>query len=190
MTPSDITGIVAGCIVLTIAGAAADRLRGTDHLPALVSKLLHGFVAAIVVCYPTDGWFVALFIALFAAGASPGWGRPLGVALGAMTDGPHAAKPERWQVGPLLNDKAALVFRGFMWMLPTVPLYFFTNNPMYLTAWLVMGAAFFAAPYIVVALDKQFPVMLYNLDLERWAAQEWLRGALCMGGWLTLRILA
>lgn len=147
--------------------AGADRLRGMDKLPALVVKILYGVVATAIVASPADGLWALAFLVVFVAGSSPGWGRPLGLALGGRNDPEY----ERWQVGFLRNDnRYALLARGLMWLLPAALLYFPTGNVMYAVAPVTMTVAFVLAPYIASAVERHVP--------SRWAIMELSRGAI------------
>lgn len=134
--------------------------------PSFVAKVLMAMIAGAFIAAPDDQvWSYAVFVAWFVLGSSVGWGRPIGVALG----GQNSPEPEKWQVGPLEDDRLALVARGAFWLGPTALLTFVSGNWMWTVAAIAMTAAFVAAPY----LSKS----LFEME-DRWANMEYLRGAL------------
>lgn len=159
--------ILVGTLLAAALGAGADRLRGTDKLPALAAKVIYAVLAASVVCTVADGYWVIWFVVTFVAGSSYGWGRPLGLTLG----GQNNPEPERWQKGFLLDTRYALVARGLMWLTPVLPLFFITGNVMYAIAPVVMTVAFVVSPYLANLLPEK----------GRWASMEMIRGALFVG---------
>lgn len=156
----------------TIACALADRLRGggfTDKFPRAASKLLYAALSAMLVTRSSDGYFALIYVALFFAGASIGWGRPLGLALGGENDPDY----EWWQRDILRRRSLnwlAVLCRGSMWLGPASFLTHFTGNVMYSVAAVAMPIAFFAAPYIAVQVAPTFN--------DRWAYMEYIRGGL------------
>ncbi len=170
--------------------AGCDWLRGRDSketkVPAFVSKALYGAVVGtfiMLVSGPDDRWtvFLALFSALWAAGASPGWGHPHAWAFDAGNK--RTVEPERWQFHRVLVDSAplALLFRGAMWAAPTIPLAYFHIEVLY--ALPSMALAMAIAPYIT----RQ-----YFSGTSMYESNELIRGALLgllLGGSLLGRMV-
>lgn len=157
--------LVAG-IAYTLACAGADRLRGMGKIPGLLAKTIYALVASTPIVALDDGYWGIAFVIIFIAGSAPGWGNPLGLTLGGQNNPP----PERWQVGPLVeNTPLALAARASMWLGLAAFLTPFTDNVMYAVASTAMFVAFVAAPYIARA----------TVEMEdRWAAMEIIRGGL------------
>lgn len=160
--------MIAEVIALALSGPL-DRLRGDRrHLLGLriVDKLALGYCMAAVAGYAGAPLSAAAITLAMVLGMSPGWGTPMGTALGG-----HKTMPQNdlewWQRGPLArNVPAALVFRGVMWGAPVAALAPVIGDSLLL---------WFLPAYAVA-----FPVSIYavrNLDLkDTWAAAEVVRG--------------
>jgi hypothetical protein len=170
-------GAIIATVIFAVGCAGLNRLRGSTVLPALLGKLLYGiwvgsyFVASVSDApLATDLWQTLVFAALWAAGASPGWGNPMGRALLYNHKYPikHSA-PERWQVGILRdNVPLALAARGAMWGAAVAPMAYWLGWPILLLT-PIMAVALTAAPYISAKIF---------VPQARWAPMEVIKGAL------------
>jgi hypothetical protein len=157
-----------GVLAFALTCGALDYARGRkwSKLMAAVYGLWIGSFAWVFWLVPD--WWPWAFAALFALGASLGWGHPIALAL----DGATAQEPEGWQFHRVLVDSAplALAARGALWAAPVLPLAYW--HPALLGALVVIPAAFTAAPYLVrdVAAKRQWH---YS---TRWQAMEAARG--------------
>ncbi|MHB1098431.1 MAG: hypothetical protein ACYCZR_02635 [Burkholderiales bacterium] len=125
-----------------------------------------GMGSVIAVLLGVHGWTMAAFVAAFCAGASPGWGNPLGAAFDKR---PMGLDYEWWQVGLLrVYTLEALIFRGLIWTVPTLIL-----APMHLGILIFVPLAALALP-LSVYLARE---LLRDQDYA-WAMMEFGRGLL------------
>jgi len=167
---------VLNWIMLTIAGGGLNRARGwgESKVPNVVWAVLWGLLLGGVT-FEQEYLFVGLFAVLFTLGSRPGWGQPMGEALG----GKPSPTYEKWQVGVLReNVTAALAVRGVIWAAPVLPLAYFNTDVVFLLPALVVG--FTAGPYIAKAVIKNDPPLLKNLK-KRWAWSEIITGVITTG---------
>lgn len=152
---------------LTIPAAAVlDRLRGdAKGPPKFLESIVYGLVIGFALGLPYDDWQLYAFGVLFAAGAAPGWGEPLGAVFDKR--GMFPERLERWQVGPLAkNVPLALIARGIIWGLPVLILI-----PWHLDVIVVPVVYAFVFPiaaYVAYAIKKN----------KGWELMEYLRGGL------------
>ena len=158
-------------IFYVVFGALFDRARGYGEslVPNALWAVLWGFLLSWLIFPEFTGWMLA-YTALFTFGSRPGWGNPIGRAIGGANSGQF----ERWQVGALKkNVSAALAVRGLIWMAPTLILWPVAGDKGLLAiSPALMAVAFTAAPYVA---KKAFTFEV------RWAAQEFIRGGLFSG---------
>ena len=160
-------------IIFIVLFTAADYARGDDDVTwkgkslAAVTKAGYGFIVSCAIAYYAGGsslLFVLVYTLLFALGSAPGWGHPIGIALG----GPKHDKYERWQVNDLLKTdiRAALVARAAIWHFPTL-LSIAVGPWLVLPVALVQMGSFVAAPYIAKHLRERigFDGIKYNFDV-------------------------
>lgn len=153
-------------IALILLAGLFDRMRGSGWFSYSHAVGMAGMGAVIAYLIGLHGWTVAAFVAAFCAGASPGWGNPLGAAFDKRPMGPNY---EWWQVGKLrVYTLEALIFRGLIWTVPTLML-----APMHLgiLIFVPLGAACFPLS-VYLARD-----LLRDKDYA-WALMEFGRGAL------------
>jgi len=157
-------------LLLILASALLDRLRGGLLRGMNFWALLNGWVIATILGYGLSWWAAGIAV-LFAVGSMPGWGEPMGRALMAtMTaPGPDPEGYEWWQVGPLKRKSwLALTGRGAMWGACLLPLAYWIPQ----VAWVVPAYAI-AFP-LSVALTLPMPFDGWT----RWRISEALRGGL------------
>lgn len=160
-------------LAFALACAGLNLLRGWDLPVAGLRKLAYGLAVAGFIAWQSDlCWsFVLAYSCLFALGSAPGWGRPMGEALGGVPNRQY----EWWQgTKALTQTKYALLFRGCMWTGFAVPALLFGCSPLVLLAVPAMTVAFWAAPYITVALAYQTG---FRFEY-RWKVAEGLCGAI------------
>lgn len=162
--------MIAFDVLAVVLCGFLDRMRGDPRhiINRTVEKLLYGLAAAWLTVGFSEIWIGVAFAALFAVGASPGWGEVLHSAL--YEKRMRRNHLEKWQFGVLRdNIPAALAFRGLLWALPCLAL----------IAWdkaafeaLFMCPVFFASVYITKAMDKK-----RGFD-DVWEINEIIRGLL------------
>ena len=153
-------------IALILLAGLFDRMRGSGWFAYSHAIGMAGMGAVIAALLGLHGWNVAAFVAAFCAGASPGWGNPLGAAFDNRPMGPNY---EWWQFGVLrVYTLGALVFRGLIWTVPTLIL-----SPMHLGILVFVPLAALCLP-LSVYLVREIPG---NRDTA-WALMEFIRGLL------------
>lgn len=201
-------------LLLVPVCALADRLRGglfpkCRHCD-LAGELGYGLALALlldlpmswatvvvpwvawVIDVPLVHWYV-LTMALWASGARPGWGYPMGqVVLGKVQhrfQHPDAT-PEWWQVWRLKDwPVASLVVRGLMWGVPLSPLFKIAVKRRWTLPVVIFVVAMASwwlwshVPALVtlpVAMAVAMPVaaLIDRAVPYRYRAGEWIRGAL------------
>lgn len=131
-------------------------------MPTFAAKMFQGMLIGSYVDYMWEGPFdyvwVMIFALAFSIGASPGWGKPIGGALGGLNypDVPY----ESWQKGFLKEIIPALIVRGGFWGLCVTPLYFLNGNYHVFAMPFIMALAFTVAPHTT----------------QYWARMEYIRG--------------
>jgi hypothetical protein len=169
-----------GAAAFSCACAALDWARGRSWARFRSGEIAFGLWIGLWAGYffGAPSWFGYTFALLFALGAVPGWGHPIGRALGAS----NPVEPERWQYHRVLVDSIplALAVRGLIWAVPVLPLAYWV--PQVLWTAVVMPIAFTAAPYV----SKE----LFAPTLTRWQQMEAVRGALVGLGFAAVFLLA
>ena len=121
---------------------------------------------AVLAGYPHPTLWAALIVAAMIAGMSPGWGAPMGAALGGRSSMPQDDL-EWWQVGVLARSvPLALVARGAIWGAPVAALAPIVGDPVLLWFLPAYAVAMPASIYVVRGLEVR----------DTWAAAEWVRG--------------
>jgi hypothetical protein len=162
MTPFEIATLIFAFIM----SGNLDRLRGDTfdlmNTSKTVEALLYGLCVAI--CFQSGLWWAYItFPVLWLAGASPGWGIPLGCAV-TKQDMRLSNEWHNWQIGILRkNVWLALAFRGLIWGVPPSLLGFF--DPRFFSC-LFMVIVFPAAAWF----DRNYDVF------GTWKDQEYYRG--------------
>jgi hypothetical protein len=159
-------------VVMTIAGGGLNRARGWggSQVPNVIWAVIWGLMLGWYT-FGQDALLVGVFALLFTAGSRPGWGHPVGQAVG---DTPND-KYEKWQVGFLRkNITAALATRGAIWAAPVLPLAYF--NPEVLLLLLAMAVGFTVGPNVSSRVIPNDPQLLENLK-KRWEWGEVVTGA-------------
>lgn len=135
---------ILGCV-------AGNLLRGWDLPAAAVRKLAYGGVVGWFL-FETAGvsvWYAAAYAVAFAAGSAPGWGRPMGEALGGVP----APEYEWWQKWKWTKKPLpALALRGAMWTGVALPLLVFAQVP----------AVALAIPAMAIALPLSVIAAVYH----------------------------
>ena len=146
-----------------------DRLRGhTSHILNLriLDKLSYAVVLSLALGYSPEASLFWFLVVAMMFGMSPGWGTPLGSALGRVPMNPRDL--EWWQFGILeRNAWLALSARGVIWGFPAsmVALLYWDPLP------LVYMPIFAVAMPLAALLGPRLP-----LDDDDWGRSEWLRG--------------
>lgn len=151
-------------IALIVAlSSLLDRMRGDSWGPggALEAAVMGAVLALLVTSDPRMVWLIGV---LWALGAAPGWGNPVGAALNSR---PMSNNWEWWQVGPTRRwVYLALAVRGFIWGAPLLALH----------------AAVPGVDKITLAVTVSMPLSCYimsHFNVEkRWKKMEYVRGAL------------
>ena len=153
-------------IALILLAGLFDRMRGSGWFAYSHAIGMAGMGAVIAALLELHGWNVAAFVAAFCAGASPGWGNPLGAA---FDNRPMGKDYEWWQVSLFKHSVlAALVFRGLIWTVPTLLL-----APVHLGVLIFVPLAALAFP-VSVYLARDIP----GSRDTAWALMEFIRGLL------------
>lgn len=156
--------MIAAALIL-LAGLF-DRMRGAGWFSYSHTVGMAGMGTALAFLLGLHGWTVAAFVAAFCAGASPGWGNPLGAAFDKR---PMGTNYEWWQIGILrVFTLEALIARGFIWTVPTMLL-----APMHIGILIFVPLAALAFP-LSVYLARELP---RSRDYA-WALMEFGRGLL------------
>ena len=154
-----------------LACGPLDRLRGNPaHLfgRRIFDKLAYGAALTAALGYHHDPLVLAALTMLLALGMSPGWGGPMGAILGGVKMQPEVL--EWWQIGPLTRDPwLALVARGLLWGLPTIPV------AIYLEAWPMLAFGPVLAIAFVVGMWLG-PKLRFIEPEDAWGRCEWARG--------------
>ncbi len=147
--------------------AFIDRLRGSqDGIGKTPETLIYGLLVATLLFGYSEWGLSILFAILFLAGASIGWGQPIGWLISGKKSGNY----EWWQIGILRdNPHLAVYCRGLLWTIPVLPLIAFDIRVSYFAA--AMPMAFYAAALISHYTVKRG--MKYA-----WEAHECIRGGL------------
>lgn len=160
--------MIAELVALAISGPL-DRLRGdARHIlgARILDKIALGVCMAVLAGYPHPTLWAALIVAAMIAGMSPGWGAPMGAALGGRSSMPQDDL-EWWQVGVLARSvPLALVARGAIWGAPVAALAPIVGDPVLLWFLPAYAVAMPASIYVVRGLEVR----------DTWAAAEWVRG--------------
>ena len=141
-------------LIFIVGCAGLDFKRGdTNGWQGVSLKALYGlWVAGGIVLMGGGDWIIWLLCALgFAVGAIPGWGHPVGKALGGV----NHRQPQSWQVGVLKEVKFALPARGVIWVAAFPFIHLVTPNPLLLWALPAMAIAFTVSPYIAKAIREK-----------------------------------
>ncbi len=159
------------------AAAVLDRLRGdAKGAPKFLESIVYGLVIGFALGLPYDGWQMYAFGVLFAVGAAPGWGEPLGALFDER--GMFPERLEWWQVGPLKKHiLPALIARGALWGIPVLALYYWHPEVVAVLATYVV--AFPAAAYIGRKIKGSMG----------WELMEYIRGGLGAAGVLLFRLI-
>lgn len=157
--------MIAALILAFLVAGLADRIRGDvfDFLPWSKAGDCAVYGLAVAVCLePSPWWTYPAFIGLWIAGASFGWGEPMGAALeGRSMD---QGRLEWWQFGLFArNAWAALALRGALWGACIVPLAYFDRR--FLFALAMTGVM----PLAVWVGKRTAPQ-------QGWVVQEYVRG--------------
>jgi hypothetical protein len=159
--------MIAALILAFLVAGFADRLRGDDYDLSPWRKAGDSAVygLAVAVCLaPSTWWTYPVFIALWIAGASIGWGEPMGAALEGRSM--ERDRLEWWQFGFFArNAWAALALRGVIWGGCTLPLAVFDRRFLFALA---MTGVMPLAAWIGKATGPK----------RSWVVQE------CVRGWL------
>lgn len=149
------------------AFAIMDRMRGSQvGIGKTPEALIYGALVSLLLFGYSELYLNGLFAILFLAGSSLGWGQPIGWLISGKKSGNY----EAWQIGGL-QDSAhlAVIVRGYLWVLPTLPLVFIDIRVSYFAA--AMPIAFYAA-----ALISHYTV---KAGIKyAWEAHECIRGGL------------
>ena len=154
-------------ILLILFCAAMDRARGDefDIISRAAEKLFYG--AAVGALAGATGLIWLAFAGLFALGASPGWGAPMGAYYNGTKMGPEY---EWWQAGPLRTDPLmALAARGVIWAAPIAPVCWYVGS-----WWPVVGVIV-GLPVSCIAARKWWGG---EPAKTQWNRAELLRGAI------------
>lgn len=155
-------------IAFALSGAL-DRLRGdARHLLGrrIFDKIALGWCMAALAGYSLLSIEAVLIVVAMIAGMSPGWGTPMGAALGGRSSMPQN-DIEWWQRGILSRSvPLALVARGVMWGAPVAALAPIVGDLALLWFLPAYAVAMPASIYVVRGLDVR----------DTWAAAEWVRG--------------
>ena len=153
-------------LILILLAGLFDRMRGSGWFAYSHAVGMACMGAIIAHLIGMDGWYSVAFVAAFCAGASPGWGNPLGAAFDKRPMGPNY---EWWQVSLFKHSVlAALAFRGLIWTVPTLLL-----APVHLGVLIFIPLAALAFP-VSVYLARDIP----GSRGTAWALMEFIRGLL------------
>lgn len=165
--------MIAVQILAALACGPLDRLRGhATHLFGLrlADKVAYGLALSLIMSQ--DPVVVVFTTLAMIAGMSPGWGEPMG----AILDKREMKDFEWWQFGPLKqNPWLALMFRGFLWGLPVVPVAVYFQDISLLAYILAFTVAM---PLAMLAARLPF-------GRDKWGSVEfargWVAGAILFG---------
>lgn len=151
---------------LILLAGLFDRLRGSGWCSYCHAIGMTGMGVVIASLLGVHGWTFVAFVSAFVAGASPGWGNPLGAAFDFR---PMGRNYEDWQVGILRQSvPLALIARGLIWTVPTLIL-----APMHLGILIFVPLAALCFP-LAVYLARELPAPRDTA----WALMEFGRGLL------------
>ena len=148
-------------MIYILAAGLFDRMRGSGWFKYSHFIGMAGMSVSLGVLLGVHGWTFLAFVSIFMLGAAPGWGNPLGAAFDFRNMGSNY---EWWQIGVLRKSvPLALLARGIMWTLPTLP---------------------FSSPTFVALGALAFPLSVYMVrDIPgkraaAWSMLEFTRGVL------------
>jgi hypothetical protein len=157
--------MIAAMILAFLVAGLADRIRGDvfDFLPWRKSGDSAVYGLAVAVCLaPSHWWAYPAFIGLWIAGASFGWGEPMGAALEGRPM--QQGVLEWWQFGPFTSNAwAALALRGLIWGACILPL-------------AIWDLRFLFALAMTGILPLAAWIGRQTAPRYEWVAQEYLRG--------------
>lgn len=153
-------------LLLVYACGFMDRIRG-DRVDLPYSKSVEAYIygLAIFTIVGLEWWQCLIGGALWLAGASFGWGEPVGAVL--QQRAMNLTRLEKWQVGVLATDPLfALMARGLIWGLCLTPMMFFKFS--------IIG--------LVFGMVGVFTLAVYLADCKtikfsnNWESMEYYRG--------------